>query len=105
MKYYKLFCFSLLFLLVGSPVFAVLFSSTPPTAHITNDSKLSIQEKIKLAQMQWFASLSVADCEKYSGKKLNFFGRMAFKMNQRQMQRKLKNHYYGDEPNKLTKIG
>jgi hypothetical protein len=54
--------------------------------------------------MRWFANVSVTDYEKYSGKKLGFFGKIAFKMNRRQMQRKLKRHDYEDEASTLSKI-
>lgn len=61
------------------------------------------KEQLKIAQMKWFTSLSVKDYEKLSGKKLNFFARVSFKMSQQRMQKMIK-HYDWGEPSTLSKI-
>lgn len=95
-----------LFLLTRLNAFSAFSSSInaalPETT--TKDSKLSFQEELKLAQMKWLANLSAADYEKYRGKKLGLVGKMAFKLNQRKVKKKLQRYDYGDEPNTLSKI-
>jgi hypothetical protein len=54
-------------------------------------------------QLQWFANLTVKQYEQVKGKKLNFFERVTFKLNQRRAKQMLK-HYYWDEPTTWQKI-
>ena len=55
-----------------------------------------------LQQMRWFAGLTAKDYGKIRGKKLNFFERLSFKLNQHRVRQMLKD--YGDEPTVFQKI-
>src|SRR5689334_22788592 len=74
-----------------------LSSKKPVEANAPGKSELMLRE------MRWFAGLTIKDYEKLKGKKLNFFERISFKLNQHRVKQMLK-HDYGDEPTTIQKI-
>lgn len=51
------------------------------------------KNELLLQQLRWFATVSIHDYEKIRGKKLNFFERMAFRLNQHRAKQLLKRDY------------
>jgi len=54
--------------------------------------------------MRQFSKLTVADYEKLTGKKLNIFQRLSFRMTKHRVNNMLKAYYDGDGPTTLQKI-
>jgi hypothetical protein len=67
-------------------------------------SHLSQKDKIRIAQMKQFISLTPEQYGKLSGHKLNFLERFSFNISQHRMKKMLKQYDYGDGPNTLSKI-
>ena len=57
-----------------------------------------------LQQMKWFVSLTPAAYGKLRGKKLNFFEKISFRLNQHRVKQMLKQYIYGEGPTTLQKI-
>ena len=71
---------------------------------VVNNSHLSYKDQIRVAQMKTFINLTPGQYGKLRGKKLNFFGRMAFRLSQHRMKQMLKSNDYGDGPTTFEKI-
>lgn len=69
-----------------------------------DDSHLSYKDQLRVAEMKMFISLTPEQYGKLRGKKLNFFGRIAFRLTQHRMKQMLKSYDYGDGPDTLQKI-
>lgn len=54
------------------------------------------KEHIRIAQMKWYVGLTLADYEKWRGKKLNFFQKASFNLSQKRMKNMLKRYDYGE---------
>ncbi len=78
-------------------------SSFNPSVQVANVATPPGNKERMIAQMKWFAGLSIKDYEKLSGKKLSFFERISFKLNQRRVRQMLR-HNDWDEPTVLQKI-
>ena len=80
-----------------------LSSAALPGSSKTMEIPPVSKQELRIRQMKWFVSLSVADYEKLKGKKLSFFQRVSFKLSQHRMKQMLKYFDYG-EPTVFQKI-
>lgn len=83
-----------------------IISSRATSTSSTSSSKLSSNttEQLEIMKMRQFSKLTVADYEKLTGKKLNIFQRLSFRMTKHRVNNMLKAYYDGDGPTTLQKI-
>ena len=83
---------------------AITYNSFASSKIVDNENpQYSKATQHKLALMRKYVSLSVKEHEKLSGRKMNFFSKAFFKLNQHRARKMLK-MYDGDGPTTLQKI-
>jgi hypothetical protein len=99
-----LYCLLTIVLLTFTVQQAYSASITSQTKNTAALSTLApAEQSLRVAQMKMFTNLTITQYEKLSGKKLNFFGRLSFRMSQNRMKKMLKRYDYG-EVSTLQKI-
>ncbi len=94
--------FRLTFTTKASFIISTGATSTASTsfARLPSDTR----EQIEVLQMRHFAKLTIPDYEKLTGKKLNIFQRLSFRLTKHRINNMLKAYDYGDGPTTLEKI-
>lgn len=103
MKNKRLFFTSLsIFILSFSGWSAMPYSLKAKAETITN-SRLSLQDRFRIAEMKRFVNMTANEYGALRGKRLNFFERISFRLSQHRMKIMLKS-YDEDGPTTLEKI-
>ncbi len=104
MKLTKAFILTLLTFTLSVNGNSSITALSNPVSPGTIQETLPGKKEKMIEQMRWFAGLTMKEYEKLRGKKLNFFERVSFRLNQHRVKQMLKDYSYGDEPTTLQKI-